>query len=140
LLGTLNYSAGREFQTPNFDATPSVPSAEDPTAGDEREQEIERLASKHSLDSFQQKFTSQDNASFVTIMEEETEVKKKQWWWREGDPQKQLLIDASQERLAVTWKPDHYNTLMFPPKVRSSFSNPGVFFFLQEDLRRRKKS
>lgn len=83
----------------------------------DRQREINRLAAKYSLDSFQQKYTSQDNASFSTIMEAETEVIKKKNWWREGDPDKQLLLDASQERLAVTWKPDHNNSLMFPPKV-----------------------
>lgn len=88
---------------------------------DERNEEIEKLASRHTLDSFQQKFTSQDNASFSSLMDTETESKKKQNWWREGDPEKQLLIDSSQQRLAVTWKPDHHNSLMFPPKVSPSW-------------------
>lgn len=106
----------REFQTPNFDATPGV-LEEEVFVVDERAEQIEKLAAQYSLDSFQQKFTSQDNASFETLMGEETKLKKKKQWWREGDPEKQLLIEASQERLAVTWKPDHNNSLMFPPKV-----------------------
>eukprot|EP01126_Amoeba_proteus_P067534 TRINITY_DN9995_c0_g1_i3.p1 TRINITY_DN9995_c0_g1~~TRINITY_DN9995_c0_g1_i3.p1 ORF type:complete len:347 (-),score=80.11 TRINITY_DN9995_c0_g1_i3:51-1091(-) len=105
---------GSEFQTPNFDATPSPFLANKGTTT--KEDEIAKLASIHSLDSFQQNYTSEDNASFSALIEVEGLQKKKKQWWREGDPQQQLQLDSSSSKLALTWKPDHHNTLMFPPE------------------------
>jgi protein DGCR14 len=77
-----------------------------------------------SLDEFQQQYTSEDNASFNTIMKNANEKKRKYYPWLYNDEQKTMLLDYhkgsghdfDEKGMIQTWPAGGPNSLMFHPK------------------------
>eukprot|EP01128_Nolandella_sp_AFSM9_P010510 TRINITY_DN7280_c0_g1_i1.p1 TRINITY_DN7280_c0_g1~~TRINITY_DN7280_c0_g1_i1.p1 ORF type:complete len:451 (+),score=97.85 TRINITY_DN7280_c0_g1_i1:23-1354(+) len=107
--------------TPNFMATP-LPSKrrriaeiqrEDGDSDEEPEQvDINKLVRGSKLDSFVQKFTSEDNASFQDLMDTSAEQYKQRYWWMQKDTKQRMLIADSNQRMAISWPHDPKNALM----------------------------
>jgi len=110
-----------EPQTPNFEETPlpiDTPTKKPRTAGEtEEENKDEPPLEERNLDSFLKKFTSEDNASFSTIMKNSSEKRKQQLWWMNEKTEQQKLIESSSERGALSWPYDPKTQLLTYPTM-----------------------
>ena len=77
--------------------TPYGISSQTPTrANDEPERKRTRYDKDLSLDTFQARYTSEDNSSFTQILDEENRVRKEKWAWAWGA---QKRVEQQQDRM-----------------------------------------
>jgi len=76
-----------------------------------------------SLDLFQAKYTSEDNASFKELMNQANESTRSKYEWIYNDDKKLLLLAGESSEagprkrgLITTWRHEGKNSLMFGPK------------------------
>jgi len=113
-----------ELETPNFEETP-LP--ENPLKKRRQEKETSIIPlekpddktnlEKLSLDAYLYHYTSEDNNSFSQQMQKESEKRKQKFWWMNEVTEQQKLIEASQERLAVTWPHKPSTQLLTYPEM-----------------------
>eukprot|EP00743_Colponemidia_sp_Colp-15_P006125 GILK01006584.1.p1 GENE.GILK01006584.1~~GILK01006584.1.p1 ORF type:complete len:465 (-),score=62.34 GILK01006584.1:104-1498(-) len=108
--------------TPSALATPGMSSKllkDGASADEEVSIATKPLSTGLSLDKFQAKYTSEDNASFETIYTAEQEDKaKRQFWFQESQTRLALMASNNEGRPTNvdTWKFQARNSLMFVPE------------------------
>lgn len=82
------------------------------------------ITAGHTLDSFQTKFTSEDDAAFSTLMDHQHEARQKKMWFKQGMEKRLLLEGKDPETFGhlLTWDYHPENALMFHPTVCEMFS------------------
>lgn len=101
------YSARRHWQTPSetpYGAEPSDTPLRTPSEVAEPAAKRARYDTSMSLDSFQAKYTSEDNASFTQIMHEESRQRREKWGWaweaqRRVEGQRGKMLEARERML-----------------------------------------
>ena len=89
-------STRRRTQSLTPGATPYGISAETPRTNGEPERKRARYDKDLSLDTFQARYTSEDNSSFTQILDEENRVRKEKWAWA-WEAQKR--VEQQQEKM-----------------------------------------
>ncbi|KAF9512356.1 hypothetical protein BS47DRAFT_1376983 [Hydnum rufescens UP504] len=112
LGNTPQHRASWAQHTP-YARTPSDTPLRTPSASEfSRQSKRPRYDTSLSLDAFQAKYTSEDNASFTDILDEENRQRKEKWWWaweaerkaserkaKELQGRERLLLEARGEAL-----------------------------------------
>lgn len=101
------YSARRDWQTPSetpYGMIPSDTPFRTPREVGEPAAKRPRFDTNTSLDSFQAKYTSEDNASFTQIMHEENRQRRERWAWaweaqRRVEEQRDKMLEGRQRML-----------------------------------------
>lgn len=101
------YSARRYWQTPSetpYGTGPSDTPLRTPREAGEPAAKRPRYDTNMSLDSFQAKYTSEDNASFTQIMHEENRQRREKWGWaweaqRRVEEQRDKMLEVRERML-----------------------------------------
>lgn len=107
LDSTPAYSARRDWQTPSatpYGTGPSDTPFRTPCEAGEPAAKRSRYDTNMSLDSFQAKYTSEDNASFTQIMHEENRQRRERWAWaweaqRRVEEQRDKMLEGRERML-----------------------------------------
>ncbi|KAI9193544.1 nuclear protein Es2-domain-containing protein [Polychytrium aggregatum] len=113
----------KRFQTPVYtSATPksSVDNAETATPEDLLKDQMKKDARVLSLDAFQAKYTSEDNASFLRLLEKQNEQKRQKYAWTFDKERKTLLLEAPKDGTVSAgtpgWAYKAQSSLMYYPE------------------------